>query len=225
MTKDNGEARSSASATNPWQSLVKREWSRIGAELANPLRDDMAATARLLASPTAPFIAMSAVGLGMAAHVVGLWTGVLAGMASVSQGSATGAPGPRNEARIVPMPKRWRPELKVVAAIDRPRSAPASSGSRTARQAAPKAKSAAQVPERPSPVERPALPDDLKAISGVGPKLEKVLNDLGIWTYAQIANWGPGEIAWLEDHLSLRGRIQRDDWVGQARALEKDRQA
>ena len=38
----------------------------------------------------------------------------------------------------------------------------------------------------------PRQPDDLKTISGIGPKLEKVLNGLGVWTYAQIADWQPG---------------------------------
>ena len=48
------------------------------------------------------------------------------------------------------------------------------------------------------------------------PKLEKVLNGLGVWTYAQIAAWTREEIAWVDDYLSFRGRIGRDDWIGQA---------
>ena len=58
-------------------------------------------------------------------------------------------------------------------------------------------------------IERPAAPDDLKAISGVGPKLEKVLNDLGVWTYAQVAAWSSAEVAWVDDYLSFSGRIGR----------------
>ncbi len=54
---------------------------------------------------------------------------------------------------------------------------------------------------------------------GIGPKLEKVLNDLGIWTYGQIAAWSEAQVAWLDDHLGISGRIGRDDWVGQARKL------
>ena len=61
--------------------------------------------------------------------------------------------------------------------------------------------------------------DDLKAISGIGPKLEKVLNDLGIWTYAQIAAWSSAEVAWVDDYLSFSGRIGRDKWIEQAAAL------
>jgi NADH-quinone oxidoreductase subunit E len=72
---------------------------------------------------------------------------------------------------------------------------------------------------KPRALERPAVPDELKAISGIGPKLEKVLNDLGIWTYAQIAAWENREVAWIDDYLGFRGRIDRDGWIEQARAL------
>ena len=62
--------------------------------------------------------------------------------------------------------------------------------------------------------------DDLKRISGVGPKLEGLLNGLGIWHFDQIAGWGPDEIAWIDEKLEgFRGRVERDDWVGQARVL------
>ncbi len=71
-------------------------------------------------------------------------------------------------------------------------------------------------------MEKPAQPDDLKAIGGIGPKLEKVLNELGIWTYGQVAALQPAELAWLDDHLGFAGRIGRDDWVGQAKALSAD---
>lgn len=72
---------------------------------------------------------------------------------------------------------------------------------------------------KPRPIERPAAPDDLKAISGIGPKLEKVLNDLGVWTYAQVAEWSKEEIAWIDDYLSFKGRIDRDGWIAQAAKL------
>ncbi|MEQ1953105.1 hypothetical protein [Mesorhizobium sp. CN2-181] len=74
-------------------------------------------------------------------------------------------------------------------------------------------------PSKPTPTEKPDAPDDLKAISGVGPKLEQVLNGLGIWTYAQIAGWGASEVAWVDDTLGFKGRIDRDGWIGQAAAL------
>ncbi len=74
---------------------------------------------------------------------------------------------------------------------------------------------------QPKAVAKPKKPDDLKLISGVGPKLETVLNGLGVWTYAQIAELGREEIAWLEDYLGFKGRIGRDGWIGQAAGLAK----
>ena len=62
--------------------------------------------------------------------------------------------------------------------------------------------------------------DDLKAIRGIGPKLEAMLQDLGVWHYSQIASWGPAEVTWVDRHLEgFKGRIERDDWVSQAETL------
>jgi len=62
-------------------------------------------------------------------------------------------------------------------------------------------------------------PDDLKKISGVGPVLEKKLHALGITQFAQVAAFTAEEIAKIDDALSFKGRIERDDWVGQAAKL------
>jgi len=64
--------------------------------------------------------------------------------------------------------------------------------------------------------------DDLTAISGVGPALQKKLNASGIHSYAQIAALTDADIDRLEqDIIKFSGRIRREDWVGQARALEQ----
>ena len=73
----------------------------------------------------------------------------------------------------------------------------------------------------PKAMDRPETPDDLKLIAGIGPKLEEVLNKLGIWSFAQIAAWSESEIAWIEDYLQFKGRIGRDDWIGQAAKFAK----
>ena len=72
---------------------------------------------------------------------------------------------------------------------------------------------------------KPPKPDDLKLISGVGPKIEGILNELGIYTYAQVAAWKKAERAWVDGYLNFRGRIDRDDWVRQAKALAKGGEA
>src|SRR5690606_19720545 len=99
--------------------------------------------------------------------------------------------------------------------------APAAPVKATRTQAAAE-KPAALMPEdfrQPKAMEKPAAPDDLKAISGIGPKLEQVLNGLGVWTHGQIVGWAPEEIAWIEDYLGFKGRIGRDNWLAQAAAL------
>ncbi|CTQ50701.1 50S ribosomal protein L21 [Jannaschia donghaensis] len=58
--------------------------------------------------------------------------------------------------------------------------------------------------------------DDLKKISGVGPKLEGVLHENGVFHFDQISAWGPDEIAYMDDRLSFKGRIERDGWIDQA---------
>jgi len=74
---------------------------------------------------------------------------------------------------------------------------------------------------RPKGIERPAKADDLKLISGVGPKIEKTLHSLGIFTYAQVASWKKAERDWVDGYLAFHGRIEREDWVKQAKALAK----
>ena len=61
--------------------------------------------------------------------------------------------------------------------------------------------------------------DDLKKISGVGPKLEKLLNSLGIYTFDQVAAWSAQDVAWVDARLTFKGRIERDDWMSQAKKL------
>ncbi|MEY8843157.1 NADH-quinone oxidoreductase subunit E, partial [Cribrihabitans sp. XS_ASV171] len=65
----------------------------------------------------------------------------------------------------------------------------------------------------------PSQADDLKRINGVGPKLEEKLNAVGVHHFHQIAAWTPAHVAWMDDKLSFKGRIERDDWIGQAAAL------
>lgn len=78
---------------------------------------------------------------------------------------------------------------------------------------------------RPAGIERPATLDDLKLISGVGPKIEGTLHELGIFTFAQVAGWKKAEREWVDLYLNFKGRIERDDWVKQAKALAKGGEA
>lgn len=64
--------------------------------------------------------------------------------------------------------------------------------------------------------------DDLKRISGVGPKIEGTLNEMGFYHFDQIAKWTPEEMAWVDSRLRFKGRIQRENWVAQAAQLAKN---
>jgi predicted flap endonuclease-1-like 5' DNA nuclease len=65
-------------------------------------------------------------------------------------------------------------------------------------------------------------PDDLTVIGGVGPKIQEVLNSMGIWHYDQIAAWSPDNVAWVDYELNFSGRITREGWVQQAAILAGD---
>ncbi len=105
----------------------------------------------------------------------------------------------------------------------------AGSVSVSAVEAAKPAKKAAAKKEA-APAKKAAAPkakaadagaDDLKQLSGVGPALEKKLLAAGVTTFAQIAAWTEADIAEFDEKLSFKGRIEREGWVEQAKALVK----
>lgn len=67
---------------------------------------------------------------------------------------------------------------------------------------------------------RGGMADNLKEIKGVGPKLEKMLNEMGFYHFDQIADWTADEVAWVNANLTgFKGRVSRDNWVEQAGIL------
>jgi predicted flap endonuclease-1-like 5' DNA nuclease len=102
----------------------------------------------------------------------------------------------------------------------------AQSVSKTPVGKAPRAGRAASVKGSSQPVRKKVaattpVADDLKNIRGIGPRLEAALNSHGINRYAQIAKWSKKTIAELDAELQLRGRVEREQWVEQAKALNK----
>jgi len=103
--------------------------------------------------------------------------------------------------------------------------------SKPAARSKPAKKTAAKKPAAKKTVAKKAGPerlkkargeaDDLKKISGVGPKLEQTLNKLGFWHFDQVAKWSKADIAIVDEELTFKGRIERDDWVKQAKALAR----
>jgi predicted flap endonuclease-1-like 5' DNA nuclease len=86
---------------------------------------------------------------------------------------------------------------------------------------AEKAAGADQVGVQPQalPGPRDGVADDLKRIRGVGRQNETRLNALGIYHLDQIADWTPDEARWVSAYISFPGRVEREDWPGQARAI------
>ncbi|TIT02886.1 MAG: NADH-ubiquinone dehydrogenase [Mesorhizobium sp.] len=208
-------------------------FEKMNQDLTRMMPNEMASAVNLLAHPVAGAAAMSALGIGLANHAFGVWMGALSGAAEASQrlfqpivddfdarverfseaGTSSSTKARAATKTLIAKAQSFARDVNDIAAnsMDDARSV-------VDAPAAP----AGLMPEdfkQPKATDRPANPADLKAISGIGPKLEKVLNGLGIWTYGQIAAWTPEEIAWVDDYLSFNGRIDRDDWLGQAAAL------
>lgn len=120
-------------------------------------------------------------------------------------------------------------------------------GDASAKAAAPAAKAAPSANAEPAPVAAPvgsaaAAPamaeggagskpaaltaprdgkgDDLQKLEGIGPALEKLCHELGIFHFDQIASWGAAEVAWMDSNLKgFKGRVTRDKWVAQAKLI------
>jgi NADH-quinone oxidoreductase subunit E len=186
--------------------------------------------------PFGGFAAASAMQFGMASHAFGLWLGALAGAAEVSQRmmglGVSWDEADRDDDAVAANPRRAGSQARSAAKTF---MADFHNASREIAHATAKVADAvaddveeashALLPEdfrRPAAIGRPLAPDDLKLISGIGPKLEKTLNDIGIWTFAQIAGWTTEEIAWVDNFLGFKGRVGRDKWTQQAETLTGD---
>ena len=62
-------------------------------------------------------------------------------------------------------------------------------------------------------------PDKLTRIKGIGPVNERKLHEHGIFHFEQIAAWTEADVKAAEAYLEFDGRIAREDWIGQAKAL------
>lgn len=140
----------------------------------------------------------------------------------------------------VPLTTPWLGKVADVEEADADAPAGETPEERAARKARRAAKRAAKAePEAMAPAPAPALApaeggarpaalaaarggaaDDLKKIEGIGPALEKLCHELGIFHYDQIAAWGAAEVAWMDGNLKgFRGRVSRDKWVAQAKLI------
>ncbi len=205
-------------------------------EMAAMLPREMASAVNLFVHPFAGMAAASAVGIGLASHGFGLWLGAVSAMTEASQRmflppydefagdvrsfeAKPRSPATKAKSTAKVLIEDVRSTALELAGIT---GAAGSTAAGKAEPIIPAGASDGLLAEdfrQPKSIAKPKKPDDLRAISGIGPKLETVLNGLGVWTYAQIAAWTKEEIAWVDDYLSFKGRIGRDDWIGQAAKL------
>ena len=124
------------------------------------------------------------------------------------------APGPQNGRHLS------APIGGLTTLTDSP--AKAKPAKRKTAKKAPAAKPvAADDAARPTAMEEPAEKDDLRMLSGVGPKIEGILHSIGVYKFEQIAGWSEAERAWVDGFLKFKGRIDRENWIGQAEALAR----
>ena len=65
--------------------------------------------------------------------------------------------------------------------------------------------------------------DKLSTIKGIGPVLEKKLNELGIYSFEQIASWNVDQEVWIGTQMAFPKRVTKDEWVKQAKELLKNK--
>ncbi|TKW68280.1 MAG: 50S ribosomal protein L21 [Paracoccus denitrificans] len=127
-------------------------------------------------------------------------SGVMAAIGARTAGAAYKADKPAAEKKAAP--KKAAPKKAAEAAEEAPKSA----GTRPANLLTEAREGGA---------------DDLKLISGVGPKLEELLHENGVYHFDQIAAWKKAEVEYMDEQLSFHGRIEREEWIKQAKDLAK----
>jgi NADH-quinone oxidoreductase subunit E len=170
----------------------------------------------LMAHPAAAMAAATAIGFSVTTQMAGAFLGALQGAFDVTNRLAASIDA-RNalqlEASVEP--------LVATALLDpEPAVKPAPVKAKAIKAKAVVAKvAAAPKPAQANSPTTTAKTDDLKRISGIGPKLEQVLNQRGISSVADIAAWTEADIVRFDGEFGFDGRITRDDWVGQAKLL------
>jgi NADH-quinone oxidoreductase subunit E len=193
------------------------------------------ASSKLFAEQAAAMAMMTAYGMSVAAQMTGMMLGALRGPTSVDEAekpkSAEPKAAPVAESatgKVVELrpraPKTAESKPALVAKVaEKPvkKAAKQSAKTKVAPAKAPEPKPVAPVDKAAPKVAIQAATDrdDLKKIPGIGPRLEQELNARGITRYADLGGLSKAAVKKLDAELELEGRITRDDWAGQAKAL------
>ena len=101
----------------------------------------------------------------------------------------------------------------ITAEVAKPVEAPA-------KAEAPVAEKAPAAPAEKTPAKKAetSMADKLTDIDGIGPVIEKKLIAAGVTSFKQIAGWTAEDVAKFDEELSFKGRIEREEWIKQAKA-------
>ena len=135
--------------------------------------------------------------------------------AAVAAPAVSAASGPASQPVQVPEPAPAPMPAAVIS--EAPKKAPARRKTAASKPAAAKARTARAAPKPAAPAAR----DDLKRIRGIGRQNEARLNAIDVTRFAQIAAWTRKEQAEIGERLAFPGRIEREEWVAQAKVLAK----
>jgi NADH-quinone oxidoreductase subunit E len=194
---------------------VSADFGRLAAEMMENARAHPLAP--LMVNPAAAMAAATAIGFGFSTQMAGAFFGALQGAMEASNKLAAAldeTPPDEVKPKVDVKPENIRQAAEKKAPA---KKAAAKVELSTVPASAPVAKTKTEAAAKPATRARKA--DDLKQISGIGPKLEQVLNAKGIRTLAEIAAWSDADIARIEHELGFDGRIARDGWVAEAKAL------
>ncbi|HEX7874972.1 MAG TPA: hypothetical protein VF489_00150 [Sphingobium sp.] len=115
------------------------------------------------------------------------------------------------------------PSVQAPVAVERQETAPVAVERQEAAPVEPVpvvAPTGEPIPASPAVASAPQTADDLLKLKGVGPKLNQLLIELGVSSYAQIAGWSDADIAAIDARLgNFKGRPVRDQWIDQAKYL------
>ncbi|KQS74142.1 hypothetical protein ASG25_01560 [Rhizobium sp. Leaf384] len=188
----------------------------------------------LMQNPTASVAAAAAMGFGMASHIAGFMLGAMQGFMEAAQKAAATAEAERQAGQGAAPAEPAEPTaddaLAPEPSADMAAQAAEVTAAAMARASDAAAKASAPLPadakvtgvaDKPARARRGKAADDLKKISGIGPKLEQVLKNLEVTRFSQIAAWNEDDIARFDRELNVSGRIARDRWVEQAKVLAK----
>lgn len=181
----------------------------------------------LMQHPAAAMAAATAIGFGMTSQIAGFMLGAMQGLADTVQKTGVAADEKSVEKAAEPVEKpvataKTAPVVKLKVPSKAPGKAQPVKAKPVAAEPVAVVPAKAEKPKRQKAarvVETQA--DDLKRISGIGPKLEQVLNGMGVRRYADVALWSDKDVQRFDDQLGFAGRIARDGWVEQAKALMK----